>query len=351
MTILYTVKLFPAPIKRLEFGISFGALYADTLTCVRYSKEAESRGYSYLFYPDSQMIYRDPFVVIAAVSQNTEKAILGTLATSVATRDPTVLACAAQSAYEVSGGRFVLVLSTGDSSVRRIGLEPVKPDKFENAVKYVKNLLEGRKFNFGTGEFGMRFAGGGVPVYVVATGMKTLRVAGKVGDGAVVMVGPALTSWAIEQVRKGCEEVGCAFEEKPMFWCGFCMLHEDRTVAKSRVKPSVSWYATNFPTLVKNTGVSLPADFWDKVNNFRSSYERYDLVHSDSWDQAAEESSFIPDELVDKMALAGTPEDVVDRLRYLERLGVSRVVIRPPSHSDWYTVFRMFAEHVIPCFC
>ncbi|MEM4269715.1 MAG: hypothetical protein QW223_06290, partial [Candidatus Caldarchaeum sp.] len=68
------------------------------------------------------------------------------------------------------------------------------------------------------------------------------------------------------------------------------------------------------------------------------------------WEQAVREASFIPDELAVKMSLAGNVEDVVKTLRDVERLGVSKVVIRPPSHEDWYSVFKLFAEHVIPCF-
>ncbi|MEM0443825.1 MAG: LLM class flavin-dependent oxidoreductase [Candidatus Caldarchaeum sp.] len=334
----------------MEFGISFGALYADPLTVVQYSREGEALGYSYLFYPDSQTLYRDPFVIMGAVSQTTKKAKLGTLISPVATRDPSVLACAAYSVHELSGGRVVLVLGTGDSSVRRIGMKPADPDHFEKTVQYVKDLMAGRMFNFSSGEFCIRFARGGVPVYTIATGPRMLKRSGRMGDGAVIMVGPALTSWAVGEVRKGAEEAGLRFEDRELFWCGFCMIHEDRATAVARVKPSVSWYAVNFPKLVDMTGVNLPAGFWERVKTFRENYSRYDLVHSDAWEQAVREASFIPDELAVKMSLAGNVEDVVKTLRDVERLGVSKVVIRPPSHEDWYSVFKLFAEHVIPCF-
>ncbi|MEM4342334.1 MAG: LLM class flavin-dependent oxidoreductase [Candidatus Caldarchaeum sp.] len=331
----------------MEFGISFGALYADPQTYLRYSVEGEKLGYSYLFYPDSQTLYRDPFVTIGAVSTATSRVKLGTLVSSVYTRHPTVLAASAITAHEVSGGRFALVVGAGDSSVRRIGIKPTPVQEFEKSVKHLQELIAGKEFDMGTGRFGIRFARHRVPVYVAATGKRMLGVSGRVADGSVIMVGPALTKWAVERVRESCEEAGLDFEKRELFWCGFCVIHEDREYAKKLVKPSVSWFCINYPDLVKMLGVDFPRDFWDKVEKFRNDYARYDLVHSQTWTQAVEDASFIPDELADRMALAGDLEEIEVKLRDIEKMGISKVIIRPPAHELWYDVFKRFGENVI----
>jgi alkanesulfonate monooxygenase SsuD/methylene tetrahydromethanopterin reductase-like flavin-dependent oxidoreductase (luciferase family) len=52
----------------MKFGISFGAFYADPHSYLKYIVEAERLGYAYAFLPDSQMIHRDPFLVLGAAS-------------------------------------------------------------------------------------------------------------------------------------------------------------------------------------------------------------------------------------------------------------------------------------------
>lgn len=331
----------------MEFGISFGALYADPQTYLRYSVEGEKLGYSYLFYPDSQTLYRDPFVNIGAASAATGRVKLGTLVSSVLTRHPTVLAASAITAYEVSGGRFVLVVGAGDSSVRRIGIRPASVQEFEKSVKHLQDLIAGMEFDVGMGRFGIRYANHRAPIYVAATGKRMLGVSGRVGDGSVIMVGPALTKWAVDRVRESCEEAGLDFEKRELFWCGFCVIHEDSRLAKKLVKPSVSWFCTNYPDLVNMLGANLPRDFWDNVEKLRSNYARYDLVHSHTWTQAVEDASFIPDELADKLALAGDLEEVEAKLRDIERMGISKIIIRPPAHELWYEVFKSFGENII----
>jgi 5,10-methylenetetrahydromethanopterin reductase len=334
----------------MEFGISFGALYADPQTYLKFAKEGEEGGYSYLFYPDSQLVYRDPFTNMAAAAMVTKRVKLGTLVSPVVTRDPTVLANAIYTLHELSGGRAVLGIGTGDSSVRRIGKKPATLKTLMKEVEYIKKLTQGERFNFGTGEFGMRFAKEGVPIYTIATGPNMLRTSGKIGDGAIVMVGPALSDWAVEQVKQGAREAGRDPDKLNILWCGFCSIHEDRNVAKARVKPSVSWYCVNFPQLIEKTGVPFGKDLWLKIKEFRANYARYDLVHSDTWEQSIRDAYFIPDELVDKMVLAGTPEDVAKTVGDIQRKGFKTLLFRPPSTDDWYRVFRLFADHVIPKF-
>ncbi|MCS6785080.1 MAG: LLM class flavin-dependent oxidoreductase, partial [Candidatus Caldarchaeum sp.] len=322
----------------------------DSRTYLRYSVEAEDKGFDFVFFADSQMIYRDPFVNMAVVSEVTSKVKMGTLATSVITRHPTVIACSAVTLHELSRGRMILVLGTGDSSVRRIGMNPASLAEFEKSVYLIQRLMRGEKLSFGSYDFGIGFARDGPPVYTIATGPKVLQLSGRVGDGAVVNVGPALTSWALNNVRRGAVEAGLDPHKRDLFWCGFCMVDEDRRRAIARVKPSVSWFAVNFPRMIEETGVNPTKELWDEVEKFRRNYARYDLVHSDVWEQAVRDASFIPDDIAKKLALAGTPEDIIHELRRLEGLGIEKVIIRPPSTEDWKQVFTLFADYVLPTF-
>jgi 5,10-methylenetetrahydromethanopterin reductase len=91
-------------------GISFGALYADPSTILQYILEAEKLGYDYVFLPDSQTIYRDPFPILGSAAAQTKNIVLGTMVSSVVTRHPSVLASAFHTVYELSAGRAIFIL-------------------------------------------------------------------------------------------------------------------------------------------------------------------------------------------------------------------------------------------------
>ena len=50
----------------------------------------------------------------------------------------------------------------------------------------------------------------GMPVYISASGPKTLELAGRVADGVILLVGlfPDALSWAVEHVQRGADQAG-----------------------------------------------------------------------------------------------------------------------------------------------
>jgi 5,10-methylenetetrahydromethanopterin reductase len=332
----------------LRFGISFGAFYADPHEYLKCVVEAERLGYDYAFLPDSQMIYRDPFPILGAASIQTERITLGIMVSSVVTRHTSVLASAFHTVYELSRGRSVFILGRGDSSVRRIGLKPVKIDEFVHKVNEIKQYLRGVKSSSG---FHIRYVTHDVPVLVMATGEKMLRIAGWLGDGAAILLGPALASYAYSQIQIGAKEANVDTSKRRYIFTAFCSISDDRKEAIANVKPAVTWFFINSPHIVKVLNnvlnISLPNDFWSNIERFRRDYARHDYIHEQRWDEAVKECAFIPDEIASALALAGTPEDVVQTLKSLKTF-FNEVVIRPVSTDEWYTVFKKFGKEVIP---
>jgi 5,10-methylenetetrahydromethanopterin reductase len=325
-------------------GISFGALYADPSTILQYILEAEKLGYDYVFLPDSQTIYRDPFPILGSAAVQTKNIVLGTMVSSVVTRHPSVLASAFHTVYELSAGRAIFILGRGDSSVRRVGKQPVEVTVFADKVNEVKQYLRGSST---PDNFRIRYASHDVPILIMATGEKMLRMAGWLGDGAAVFVGPTLANWALTQIQKGAQEAGVDIRGRLYLFTSFCSIHDDGAEAIAYVKPAVTWYCVNSPALVKSLNINIPGDFWKNIERFKENYARYDFVHEQQWRKAVEESSFIPDKLASALALAGTTEDVLDRLKHVAK-SFREVVIRPVNPHRWYEVFKRFAEEIIP---
>ena len=105
----------PAGASRVRFGLillpeilsEFGA------TC----REAEDAGFELLGVGDSQSVFREAYVSLTVAALATRRARLGPLVSNPVTRHPVVTASAISSLDEVSDGRAVLGLGSGDSAL------------------------------------------------------------------------------------------------------------------------------------------------------------------------------------------------------------------------------------------
>jgi 5,10-methylenetetrahydromethanopterin reductase len=336
----------------LRVGISFGALYGDAVEMADLGAEAEAGGIESLWVPDSPMIYRDPYATLGLIAGRTRRAALGTLATNPVTRDPAVTATAILTVHELSDGRARLGIATGDSAVRRLGAPPVPVAELEAAIRTIRALLRGDSAPGDAGGFSLRFArpAAAPPVYLVASGWRALEAAGRVADGVVLNVGvhPAVLRAALDRVRAGARAAGRRPEEVAVVAFAFCAIAEDRTAARRRLKPSVSWFCQRAPSLADLAGLPLAEPVRAELRRFDADYARYDLVHAEGWALAMRDASFLPDPYVDAFALGGTAAEVTAQLRDLQALGIPEVAIRPTCREDWRLTLRALAASVVP---
>jgi 5,10-methylenetetrahydromethanopterin reductase len=337
----------------MRFGISFGALYAPAAELSALGVEAEAGGFATLWVPDSPMLYRDPYATLALLARDTRRARLGTLATNPLTRHPAVTANAILTVHELSGGRAILGIATGDSAVRRVGARPARLADLEQAVGELRALVRGEPVESAGGRFGIRFAGvpgDPPPVYVVATGLRAAELAGRVADGVVLNVGahPAVLAAARARVEAGAQAAGRKPGEPAVVAFFFCAIGPDGAAARERLKPSVSWFCLRFPGLCDLADLPLTPALREALARFEADYARYDLVHSDQWAQALRDAAFLPAGYVAAFGLGGTGAEVAARLRAVRALGFHDVAIRPPAPEDWRPTVRAFMAEVIP---
>ena len=62
----------------MRFGLSFGARYESALAVLALGREAKASGFEDLWVPDSPMLDRDPWAILALRAQEPERARLGT---------------------------------------------------------------------------------------------------------------------------------------------------------------------------------------------------------------------------------------------------------------------------------
>src|SRR2546428_7253192 len=79
---------------------------------------AESAGFTYGWLFDSHVLWKEPYVLLTLMAQNTKRMRLGTCVTNPATRQPTVPASVLAVLQELSRGRMDLGVGRGDSARR-----------------------------------------------------------------------------------------------------------------------------------------------------------------------------------------------------------------------------------------
>ena len=181
---------------------------SDTL---RFVKFIEEKGFDQVWVGDSQLIHRDAYTDLARWSLYTSKIKLGPLVTNPVTRHPSVTASAICSIDEISNGRALLAIGTGETAVRRVGIKTRPVAELESAVKVIRELCRGNTVDFGTTRMGIRWnKGRQIPIYITGSGPKVLQLAGEIGDGAIINTGASkeTVTFSIDSVRAGMEKSG-----------------------------------------------------------------------------------------------------------------------------------------------
>src|SRR5919108_5408680 len=142
----------------------------------RRAQRAEELGYDGIFLGESHLSSIDSFQTLATCAMITKRALLGIAVTNMVFRHPTVLAGAAASLNEISQGRAILGLGTGDGPVYSQGRKATPLAEFETGIRMIRDLVQAKTIKFPTGSVGISFNLRAVPIYVSAEGPKGLRL-------------------------------------------------------------------------------------------------------------------------------------------------------------------------------
>src|SRR3954467_14914075 len=115
---------------------------------------------------------------------------------------PTVTASWYATMHDLSDGRMVMGIGRGDSSLRVVGLKPVRVAEFEARCAMIKDLMNGRPVVWNEKELQLKWARTDlpdIPMWIAGYGPKALAVAGRVADGVITQIAhPPTIPWIIE---------------------------------------------------------------------------------------------------------------------------------------------------------
>ncbi len=310
----------------LRFGV--GLFPSESAARLReLTQLAESLGYDNAWFGDSQNIWREAYVTIATAAAATHRITLGTAVTNAVTRHESVLASAWATLSELTNGRVVLGIGAGDSSLRTMGMTPMRLADFEASVLRLRALLAGEPVteSVSGAKYHLAYVGGEprrVPIYVAASNPNFLRLAGRVADGAILAVGadPGPVRAALAQLQEGAREAGRSLTDlRIVLWIPVSIAHDSR-IAKDLAKPHVA------SVLMQPRPVEIYGDHSAAIQSIRQKYDYFQHMQA-----GPEVAQLVPDSLVDLFALAGTPAECRTRLEALAELPIDQLAIIPEA--------------------
>ena len=301
------------------------------------AERAEELGFAGIWVADSQSIFRDAYCALSLCAARTRKLKLATGVTNPVTRHPATLACSFATLDELSGGRIVLGIGVGVSSVETLSLRPARLAQLEQAAYVLRGLLAGEEVEWGGARIRMAWDGRSIPIVFASSGPRSLETAGRVADGVLFQVGanPAMVSYALEHIERG-----AAGRAVTRYMRLACVVDQDRDAARTA---AAGYVAAAAGTVFR----SAPAEVLDEalLADIRTLKERYDYYQHTS--SAAPHAELVTDRILDAIAIAGTPHEAIPRLRELVARGVDEFVLTITSPRPQETL-RMLAEEVLP---
>lgn len=308
-----------------------------------YVRMCEDLGYDNVWFGDSQNIWRESSTVMGAAAVGTERIVFGTGVTNAVTRHPSLLASTWATLAEFTKGRVALGIGTGDSSLRTMGLTPLKLAELERSIADLRALFRGEKVAEPTSgaEYHLNYLTGPVdiPIYIAASAPRILEMSGRIADGVIVLVGtaPHFISAALETIERGAAQSGRTLDDLHIVLWTPTAIGDDSTEARDLVRAHVSRVA------IRPLPAKVDPALEKAIDRIRETYDYYEHMNTE-----AAHADLVPDELVDLFALAGTPDECAARLKDIESLGVDQVSIVPfvrPGQSREATI-RTFADIV-----
>ena len=310
------------------------------------ARAAEAAGFDGIFFADSQLNSLDPFQVLSLIATQTKRLRLGTAVSNMVYRDTSVLANSIATVNEISDGRALLGLGTGDGPVYSLGRDATKLADFERGLKTIRDLLAGKDIAVprakerAEGKVKLRVGKPGVPLYISAEGPRTLRVAGRAADGVIRGSGFDLKvlAWARARIAEGAREAGRDAAQVDVMPAGMTVVGQNGGDARRVVRARLANRAHhNF----RFTMETVPPEEVAGIERFMRGFDISKPL------EERIDPALVTDYLVHRFTIAGTADECAERVRELAAAGVKRLLLTPPE-AIYLEVIEAWGKQVFP---
>ncbi len=317
--------------------------FAEAIEHARY---AEERGFEAVWQADSRLV-REASVPMAAFAATTERLKVGSGVIDIWTRNPARLASLFSTLDDLAPGRVLAGLGAWwEPLATKVGVDRVRPlTAMREVVTVLRALLANETVSF-DGEF-VHLDGveldyvyqerrpKDVPIYIGSTGMKMMELTGEIADGVVLnyLVSPEYNRTAMEHLTIGAERAGRSVDDLDRPQLVVCSVDENRQAALDGARLLVTQYLGQQPHIMKASGVG--GDLLEEISKV--------LTWPATHDEVVAASKLVPDDVVQMICAAGTPDEVRAKVDEYIDAGCTCPILYPLG-PDVRTMIDTFAQ-------
>jgi len=310
------------------------------------ARYAESKGFHAIWQAESRLV-REATVPMAAFLAVTDRIKVGSGVVNNWTRNPALLASTFSTLDDLAPGRVILGIGAWwEPLASKVGVNRTKPLlAMRETIEAVRALLADQHVTY-NGEF-VHLDGveldyvhqerrpKDVPIYLGATGMQMMELAGEIADGVVFnyLVSPIYNDMAMDHLERGAHRAGRSATDLDRPQLVVCSLDEDRAAALDAARLLVTQYLGQQPHIMKASGV--PESLLEDISKVLT------------WPATAEEveaaSKYVPDEIVQMITASGTAEECKAKVAEYVHRGCTCPVLYPLG-SDVNAMIDAFAD-------
>ena len=326
------------------------AVYLQDAHAIREGMEiaryAESKGFHAIWQAESRLV-REATVPMASFLAVTERIKVGSGVVNNWTRNPALLASTFSTLDDLAPGRVILGIGAWwDPLASKVGIKRVKPLlAMRETIEAVRALLADETVTY-DGEF-VHLDGveldyvhqerrpKDVPIYLGATGMQMMELAGEIADGVVLnyLVSPIYNDMAMDHLELGAKKAGRSATDLDRPQLVVCSLDEDRQAALDAARLLVTQYLGQQPHIMKASGV--PESLLEEIAKV--------LTWPATAEQVEAASKLVPDDVVQMITASGTAEECKAKVAEYVHRGCTCPILYPLG-ADVHAMIDAFAD-------
>ncbi len=299
---------------------------------MEYVKYAESRGFEAVWQAESRLV-RDAIVPMAAFAAVTSKIKIGSGVINNWTRNAAIISTTFLTLDDLAPDRIICGIGAWwDPLAKNVGITRSKPLKaMKEVVTVMRDLLAMKNVTF-HGEFvnvtGIehdivhgRREPRHVPIYIGATGMQMMELAGEIGDGVVLnyLVSPKYNAEALAHLEIGAKKAGRKLDDIDRPQLVVCSVDADRNKALDGARKLVTQYLGQQPHIMKASGVS--QELLDEISK---------VLHWPATEEDVERAmKLVPDDVVQLITASGSPDEVRRKVAEYRANGCTCPILYP----------------------
>ena len=316
-------------------------------------------------YGADEIYHKDMWLILAAAATRTKRIRLGPCVSPIFMRDPTHVAQLAATLDELSKGRAEIVYGIGNLAMLdqyEIPWKGTRPlARLREAHTVMRAVLDERAVEF-AGDF-YRYSGvftmaqpvqERLPIKIGAMGgPRSMELAGEIADGmfTACAYSPEAIGYAISHTRQGAEKAGRDPDALDISDNVLGAIGPDGPAARRAARVLAAFYIPSMPEgLLQRHGLTRE--------------ELQPVIDAFAAGDTERALELTPDEVVDQLVVAGTPEEWIDQVEAIRATGLEHVLL---SFADPFTVrtwsgreagevpdlasqIRLFHDEVLPAF-